>query len=72
MFARERMLMFAKSQWHRLISARWLVVTVMGERGKEREREREIVVDENEFVVGRDATRCVALRRNNLFDDFSV
>jgi len=41
------------------------------ERERERERERESF-DENEFVVGRDATRCVALRRNNLFDDFSV
>lgn len=55
------MLMFAKSQRHStLISAdgsRW--PSLLWES-----------FDENEF--GRDATRCVALRRNNLFDDFSV
>lgn len=37
-----------------------------------RARERQIDFDENEFVVGRGATRRVAPRRNNLFDDFSV
>lgn len=42
---------------------------VMREPGKEREREK--VFDENEFVAGRDATHD-APRRNNLFDDFSV